>query len=531
MPPFTVFVDAGSTGSRIHTFAVASSSRRGGRRRSQGLTFRPACEPAALQTPLTSLAEAATGAAAAAASAAWTYLQPLVEHVSESCIPDPEQLGGSPLHVWATAGMRLLPVQDQNAVYAALRSAVAGHTRFQLAPAAGGSSPAFATIDGESEGFFAWLAVNTLYGTDFSTVLTTSDVAPALRGTVGALDLGGGSTQVVVAAPEIGGQKRKADVPRKALVADTDAPIAALRDVAYVRTVLGAGAVALEASVKAALLVDGGKGGKQVSNPCAFEGYDEQGTPPQRVSLQGTGSLDACMGLVQAALLHLDPRPKLLPKHSTEQQFVALSLYYHVAHFLAVAAPAGNATLLAALSGGSKKNHVVALSPPPPFPFPNPTPGELSARCSLLCALPWSVVQHHLQGVDPNTPPPRLHGRCFDCARVVTLLSSTTVGYGFPPNSRQIVFLDKVNGTAVEWTLGAAVATLHPALVAAHVAQTRANVGLGALCAAAAAALALLVTRGAPQGHAASEGASSETAIDVGRHVGALDISPSKSDD
>ena len=359
-------------------------------------------------------------------------------------------------------------------------------------------------------------------------------MAPALVHTVGALDLGGGSTQVVVAAPDTGGQqKRRSEVPRKALVADTDAPIAALRDVAYVRTVLGAGAVALEASVKAALLADAGKGGTEKrNNPCAFDGYDEHGSPPERVFLVGTGDLEGCMALVQSALLHLDPRPRLLPPHSTSQQFVALSLYYHVAHFLAVAAPAGNATLVAALSASSSKQKatLVALSPPPPFPFPKPTPAELSSRCTLLCALPWSVVQNHLQGVDPNTPPPRLHGRCFDCALVVTLLSSTTVGYGFPPNSRQIVFLDKVNGTAVEWTLGAAVATLHPALVAAHVAQTRANVGLGAVCALAAATLVMVTARAVPSGggHVASEAATAAATIDVGR---GQDISPSKSDD
>ena len=154
LPPFSVWVDAGSTGSRIHTFAVASSSSL----RRHSFTLRPACDPAALQTPLTSLTAPAGPPSVAAA---WTYLQPLVSHVSEACIPEGEELGRSPLHVWATAGMRLLSQHDQGEVFAALRAAVAGNTRFQLAPAAGAAPPAFATIDGESEGFFAWLAVNT----------------------------------------------------------------------------------------------------------------------------------------------------------------------------------------------------------------------------------------------------------------------------------------------------------------------------------------------------------------------------------
>ena len=497
MPPYTVFIDAGSTGSRIHTFAVGGQEQRvqsahvssaapstwKQASHAQGaFSLHPACEPVALQTPLSALADAATGASP---PAAWTYLQPLVDHVETKCVTERQQQAETPFHVWATAGMRVLAPAAQSAVYAAVGTALAGHTEFQLTSREkndddGDSvgTPCCATIDGESEGFFAWLAVNTLSGSaDFSRVHTTADVAAVVRTTMGALDLGGGSTQVVMAAPPKEGRERvqRGAQPRKALVSDTDAPIAALRDVAYVRTVLGAGAVALESRVKHSLTAQRDTGGN-VSNPCSFPGYDERvpaTADATTITVVGAGNFESCTTLVHAALAELETPPRPLPFTQGGEQpdgprFVALSLFYHVAHFLAVA-------MRPTTEADAEQVATRLLSPPPPFAFPNPTPGELAARCAVLCALPWHVVENHLGGVDPNTPPPRLHGRCFDCALVSTLLSASDVGYGFPRDSRAIVFLDKIHNTTVEWTLGAAIATLHPASLATRNASRRAN--------------------------------------------------------
>jgi hypothetical protein len=195
---------------------------------------------------------------------------------------------------------------------------------------------------------------------------------------------------------------------------------------------------------------------------------------------------------------------------------MAMALYYHVTHFLSVALPRGKAP-----------------------PLPRPTPRELAVAAAAFCATPWSRASASMAGRDANTPAARLSGRCFDAVLVATLLTgaplgsvsdqhaasdgaaiassdgaapaaaagiaarlaatpvplsppdgSGSVGFGFDPDARRIVFVDKVKGTEVEWTLGAAIASLQPMSAAQAIAARRAanTLALPLLLAAAAAA-------------------------------------------
>jgi hypothetical protein len=67
------------------------------------------------------------------------------------------------------------------------------HTNFRLSSGALAAATHFRTITGEEEGFFAWLAANYLSGVD----LTRIGLGDPLPETVGALDVGGGSAQIV----------------------------------------------------------------------------------------------------------------------------------------------------------------------------------------------------------------------------------------------------------------------------------------------------------------------------------------------
>ena len=111
--------------------------------------------------------------------------------------------------------------------------------------------------------------------------------------------------------------------------------------------------------------------------------------------------------------------------------------------------------------------------------FPKPTLLEITDAGKSLCATNWNVVSSEFDGKDPNTPSDRLNGRCFDAALLDALLSiddnSNSVGFGFPKYStgvnsdntrnglRMIEYAEDVNGSEVEWTLGAAISEIHPA--------------------------------------------------------------------
>lgn len=86
-----------------------------------------------------------------------------------------------PVYVYATAGMRLLSIVDQEKYYDALRNWFSYQSQLDLEDAR--------TISGTEEGVFAWLAVNLPVGALNSEFPTYT----------GVMDVGGASTQVVFA--------------------------------------------------------------------------------------------------------------------------------------------------------------------------------------------------------------------------------------------------------------------------------------------------------------------------------------------
>jgi len=118
-------------------------------------------------------------------------LAPLIEFALEKLGNDPERLARASLHLRATAGMRLLPEPEQDEILASVRSYFAslsfGETSARV-------------ISGEEEGIYGWIAVNYILGH-----LEHGGAFP----TVGALDLGGASTQITYVPldhPQLHGQ-------------------------------------------------------------------------------------------------------------------------------------------------------------------------------------------------------------------------------------------------------------------------------------------------------------------------------------
>jgi apyrase len=105
-------------------------------------------------------------------------LEELIAFARAKIGDDPEVLARATLSLRATAGMRLLPADEQREILASVESYFSG------LPFASTSAR---IIDGTEEGVYGWIAVNYLLGH-----LEHGGAFP----TVGALDLGGASTQI-----------------------------------------------------------------------------------------------------------------------------------------------------------------------------------------------------------------------------------------------------------------------------------------------------------------------------------------------
>lgn len=102
LPPYVVFVDAGSTGCRAHTFYVVPGEL-------PAFALRTVGKKVKGNTPLASLAGKTDEQIAEA-------LLPMLSKALDK-VP-PRQRGDTPLYVWATAGMRVLKDRQQEQLWA-----------------------------------------------------------------------------------------------------------------------------------------------------------------------------------------------------------------------------------------------------------------------------------------------------------------------------------------------------------------------------------------------------------------------------
>ena len=177
---YVVYGDCGSTGTRLHIYRVDDPAKdEEGDGVLEGSDF-IIKEVDVVKKPKVPL----SGFVGFDADQVWASLAPLFVAV-ENKLPV-EHHKHTAVHLMATAGMRLVGTKEREAVEKAVREAVEKNTAFRPVTVR--------TISGEEEGFFGWIAVNYLNGLTFKKFpLPYSDLLQA----VGALDLGGGSAQVV----------------------------------------------------------------------------------------------------------------------------------------------------------------------------------------------------------------------------------------------------------------------------------------------------------------------------------------------
>lgn len=340
---YAVIFDAGSTGTRVHVYSYVPT---------EGSLPAIRAEPGGNMKVKPGLSAFDQSPAAAGDS-----IKPLVKLAAE-IVPRVEH-ACTLVMLRATAGMRLLPKRRAQWIYDSVMAAISVGSGFRPQP------KHFGTLSGVDEGVFGWLSVNQLLSHD------PSRSAPPPFGSVGALDLGGGSTQITMAVTE--GSSSVATVPL---------PGRSSAQSVFTHSHLGFGNKqvlgALSPAEAAACLTRGATALWEPGNNSLHRGGGGR-------ELEGTGSFRRCEEGVRRVLASFEPHGQ--PRPRAGSRFVAMSLFFYSIHFARLA------------------NHLGA--------GPTVSPGALLAAAKGLCAEPDNSLRR-MVGKDPLTPDDAIRWRCFD---------------------------------------------------------------------------------------------------------------------
>jgi hypothetical protein len=271
--------------------------------------------------------------------------------------------------------------------------------------------------------------------------------------TVGALDLGGGSAQIVFQPDDI----------------DLDLKITGEEDF-FVHSYLSYGADQMRERLWDMLILDDDKVGTSaidtpILNPCAFVGWEQEWKGRR---LQGTGASASCaLDLLRVFRADVSTAPlqggvddnlnrNALPTSTRARaapgrqldisgvrhppvrgKFYAMSLFFFALDCVRELSVEG------ARAAGQAAPFVDR--------WPSPTVNDLFAALEPFCEQRWEDLEPKASEVHKYTRADGLPHRCLEAVYIATLLRDA---YGFDGDGRDITFVLHVNEMEVEWTLG-----------------------------------------------------------------------------
>lgn len=478
--PFMIIIDGGSTGSRLHVFEFVYQIPKRVDTESQYAESEP-------ERRLVLERRGSARADVPLSAFGPTREQPLVKatHVAAHLLPafvqaariiPPRYHATTTVKYQATAGMRLLSDRDQQLVYDAMYDGLVASPDFVFTAL---QREDIQTLSGELEGFYGAVAANYLQGivtTNLELVahpdideLQNKVVSHRPTGPIGALDMGGSSTQIVflptptldtadvssctnpaVDALEI--DNKEDDVFDRGNVCHGSTTTRLHGPDFFSTSYLSYGVDQFrerlwntwvqQHDTERANKNDETCDSKVIENPCAFAGYALEW---DKYTLIGTGDAHRCVEEVQRLIPH--PSEADLAKLGSHVggvehppirgKFLAMSLFFFALDSLRE------------LSRNHPQAHQ-ALNES----WPTPSIQELFDALEGLCSRSWHddlvKIQHDAHAF---TRAEVLPHRCLEAVYMVTLLRD---GFGFAPESRDITFTFLVDGSEVEWTLGMA---------------------------------------------------------------------------
>ena len=340
----------------------------------------------------------------------------------------------------ATAGMRLLEEEEQDAVYDALYQGLMESDKFVFR---GLARDDIFTLGGDLEGFYGAVAANFLEGLIDTSLGAVGGSNETNHGPLGALDMGGSSTQIVY-LPRAEEDTCENDDCGQSQQGSTHLVEEEFFSTSYLAYGVDRFRERLwetwvqDRRKEELELLDDSCPSQVIDNPCTFSGYEIEW---KGYKLLGTGDASACIQQVQRLIPHYEPDEELggrvggVKHPPVRGKFFAMSLFYFSLDSLRV------------LSHPSKEAYE-ALN----LSWPTPSIQELHDALDGLCSRSWhddlSEIQHEAH---MYTRAEVLPHRCLESVYMVSLLRD---GFGFAPESRDITFCFLVDGSEVEWSLG-----------------------------------------------------------------------------
>lgn len=445
------------------------------------------------------------------------HMLPLFEYAS-IVIPD-EFHTSTPVRIAATAGMRLLSLEDQSLVYNALHTGLMEQVDYGRFVFTNLKRDDIMTLSGEREGFYGAIAANYLRGVVDAElrVIVPSDVDSSVVsgahgsrrnektdpndahdegvctnkfgmceedaenvifgpshhyvpqnthdvkrfGPLGALDMGGSSTQIVYRNDKYTshdahvGKKSDSDVSYRGMKEDDSLP-SHLSDKDFFSTsYLSYGVDQFRERLWDLWVTEADE--TIIYNPCSFVGYEMS---YRGHNLVGTGNALSCAeqifrlipfhdNVIDLDELYEENIERSIPIKDHREPIARRNMVGGIEHpplrgkFYGISLYFFTLDCLRELSDPDHPIHVS---------WPTPSIEELTHALDAFCARQWQGdledVQHEAH---EHTRAEVLPHRCVEAVYMVTLLRD---GFGFHPTSRDVTFVQWVEGNEVEWSLG-----------------------------------------------------------------------------
>ncbi|XP_047236257.1 ectonucleoside triphosphate diphosphohydrolase 4 isoform X2 [Girardinichthys multiradiatus] len=371
------------------------------------------------------------------------YIDPLLSFAAQHIPKHKHQ--ETPLYILCTAGMRILPESQQEAILEDLRTDIPVHFNFLF------SDSHVEVISGKQEGVYAWIGINFVLGrfnhphNDGEDVVEVhvpgSDQHEALmrKRTAGVLDMGGVSTQIAYEVP-------KTEEMAKYLLAEfnlgCDAHVTDHVYRIYVSTFLGFGGNAARHRYEESLIRNTAARNKLLGehvgetaespllDPCLpTDLQDEIGPSTQRLHLRGTGDFDECRQILQPFLNRTNESQTSLSGifqptiDYSNSQFYGFSEFYYCMEDVLRMGGDYNASKYAQAAKG-------------------------------YCATQWKTLKERFDSglYASHADFHRLKYQCFKSAWMYEVLHT---GFSFPTNYKNLKTALLVYDKEVQWTLGA----------------------------------------------------------------------------
>ncbi|XP_051524649.1 ectonucleoside triphosphate diphosphohydrolase 4-like isoform X1 [Myxocyprinus asiaticus] len=379
------------------------------------------------------------------------YISPLLSFAAQHIPKNKHQ--ETPLYILCTAGMRVLPESQQEALLEDLRTDIPVNFNFLF------SDSHVEVISGKQEGVYAWIGINFVLGrfnhvedeneavVEVQVPGSDQQVTLVRRRTAGVLDMGGVSTQIAYEVPKtVSFASPQQEEIAKNLLAEFNLGCDAHRTEhvyrVYVSTFLGFGGNAARHRYEESLISNtqiqnkllgqhqGESADSPVLDPCLpLTLQDEVGPPDQKVHLRGTGDFERCRLLLQPFLNRTNDTNTSLngvyqpPIDFPNSQFYGFSEFYYCTEDV--------------LRMGGDYNS-----------------SKYAKAAQNYCATQWKTLKERFdRGLyASHADVHRLKYQCFKSAWMYEVLHS---GFAFPPAYENLRTALLVYDKEVQWTLGA----------------------------------------------------------------------------